>query len=217
MSEQGLTSFNANGLADPKMVEHICGELQKFVRTQKLTVIIKGNNYVMVEGWQYAGTQLGLVPRPVSCERIKGLDGEVKYKSEVEIYDLNKNIVIGRGFAYCSNFEAKKKGFEEYAIASMSQTRATGKAFRLLIGWMMKASGFETTPYEEMDTVMSVSESTDQKLRDEILDYLLTYTFTDDVDVDSIGTGVEKMKGERLVKCLVYLTENKTGEQSHEN
>ena len=33
----------------------------------------------------------------------------------------------------------------------MAQTRAEGKAYRLLLGWLMKAAGFEATPAEEMD------------------------------------------------------------------
>src|SRR6185369_14512327 len=44
-----------------------------------------------------------------------------------------------------------KRRFDEYAIASMAQTRAIGKGFRNLLGWLMKAAGVEATPAEEMD------------------------------------------------------------------
>jgi hypothetical protein len=53
--------------------------------------------------------------------------------------------------AICSNKEGNKRQWDEYAILSMAQTRATGKAFRNLISWLMKAAGFEATPAEEMD------------------------------------------------------------------
>ena len=33
----------------------------------------------------------------------------------------------------------------------MAQTRAEGKAFRMILAWLMKAAGFEATPAEEMD------------------------------------------------------------------
>jgi hypothetical protein len=33
----------------------------------------------------------------------------------------------------------------------MAQTRAEGKAYRMLLSWLMKAAGFEATPAEEMD------------------------------------------------------------------
>ena len=38
----------------------------------------------------------------------------------------------------------------------MAQTRAEGKAYRLLLGWLMKAAGFEATPAEEMDFAKDV-------------------------------------------------------------
>ena len=57
--------------------------------------------------------------------------------------------------AICTNKEPGKTNFDEYAVASMAQTRAVGKAFRLKIGWLLKIAGYETTPAEEMDTVLS--------------------------------------------------------------
>jgi hypothetical protein len=58
---------------------------------------------------------------------------------------------MGRGIAICSNKEAIKRNFEEYAIASMAQTRAEGKAYRMLLSWLISAAGYETTPAEEAD------------------------------------------------------------------
>ena len=55
------------------------------------------------------------------------------------------------GIALCSNKEKTKRYFDEYAILSMAQTRAIGKAYRNLLAWLMKAAGFEATPAEEMD------------------------------------------------------------------
>ena len=37
----------------------------------------------------------------------------------------------------------------------MAQTRAVGKAYRLLCGWLMKAAGFEATTYEEAESMPS--------------------------------------------------------------
>ena len=51
-----------------------------------------------------------------------------------------------------------KRSFDEYAICSMAQTRAVGKAYRLLIGWLMKSAGYEATPLEEMDGVFEKAE-----------------------------------------------------------
>jgi hypothetical protein len=60
---------------------------------------------------------------------------------------------VSVGIAICSNKEGSKKFFDEYAILSMAQTRAVGKAFRNQLAWLMKAAGFEATPAEEMDFV----------------------------------------------------------------
>jgi hypothetical protein len=45
----------------------------------------------------------------------------------------------------------------------MAQTRATGKAFRNLISWLMKAAGFEATPAEEMDFSKPVEDAPTQE------------------------------------------------------
>ena len=40
----------------------------------------------------------------------------------------------------------------------MAQTRAIGKAYRNLLGWVMKLAGYETTPSEEMIKIRETSE-----------------------------------------------------------
>jgi hypothetical protein len=45
---------------------------------------------------------------------------------------------------------SKEKGFDEYAILSMAQTRAIGKTYRNVIGFVMKTAGYEARPAEEM-------------------------------------------------------------------
>ena len=78
---------------------------------------------------------------------------EKKWMATVELVRLKDNKVIGFGAALCSNKEANKKSFDEYAILSMAQTRAIGKAYRNVIGWIMKLAGYEATPKEEMTKV----------------------------------------------------------------
>ena len=123
--------------------------LKKYIVDNKLYAEIVGRNYVMVEGWQFAGGLLGFFPRVVSVENI-GKESEVKWMAKVEIINTRDGSIASTGFALCSKAEMKKKSFDEYAILSMAQTRAIGKAFRNLIGWVMKLSGYEPTPAEEM-------------------------------------------------------------------
>lgn len=124
--------------------------LKNHVVQQKLYANIKGKNYAMVEGWQVAGF---LTNMNVIVEEPKNLsnDKEIKYSATAKLYSGDK--VVGIGYALCSSKEATKKGFDEYAILSMAQTRAIGKAYRNKIGWIMKLAGYEATPSEEMHKV----------------------------------------------------------------
>lgn len=129
-------------------------ELAKFAKANNLSIDIAGKEYMQVEGWQFVGTLNGLTDIVKSCFRITEaeqlLDKEIKYRAEVEIINQT-GTVISRGIAYASNKEKKKTSFEEYAVASMAQTRAIGKAYRNFLAWIVKMAGYEATPYEEVD------------------------------------------------------------------
>ena len=56
------------------------------------------------------------------------------YKCNCKIVRLSDGVVVSQGTGLCSNLEPSKIDFEEYAISSMSQTRAIGKAYRNIIG-----------------------------------------------------------------------------------
>lgn len=139
-------------LTKPNEALQVASTLQTFVTERKLTANIQGKNYPLVEAWQFAGSQLGLIP---VIREVKNLstDTELKYEAMVEVIRLTDSVVLSRGYAVCSNKENSKRRFDEYAIASMAQTRAVGKAYRNILAWLMKAAGFEATPAEEMDFI----------------------------------------------------------------
>ena len=60
------------------------------------------------------------------------------------------NNVIGAAEAQCLKTERTKKSWEDYAIRSMAQTRATSKALRSVLGFIMVLAGYQATPAEEM-------------------------------------------------------------------
>ena len=72
------------------------------------------------------------------------------YICEVELFNW-KGELVQTAYALCSNSELKKVSFDEYAVMSMAQTRATGKAYRLFLGFVFKLAGFSATPKEEME------------------------------------------------------------------
>jgi len=136
--------------------------LKNHIIKNKLYASIAGKNYVMVEGWQFAGGLMGILPRIVEVKEI----APNKWMAKAEIINQKTKEIIGTGFALCSKEEAKKKTFDEYAILSMAQTRAIGKAYRNLIGWVMKLAGYESTPAEEMVKVKQ--EMVTQSLTEEV-------------------------------------------------
>jgi len=136
-------------ISNPEQTTHLANDLKRFVEENKLSNNIQGKEYVQVEAWQYAGSRLGLLPNVEDLRSI-GTDPEICYQAKVKIVDLRNGATVGTGFAICSNKEASKKYYQQYAIASMAQTRAIGKAYRNIIAWIIRAAGYSPTPYEEM-------------------------------------------------------------------
>ena len=129
---------------------HLAIDLAKFIKENKLFQNIQGKEYVNVEGWQYAGSRLGILPVVEHVINVS-TDTELKYQAKVNLLNLRTEQVVGAGFAICSNKEQGKKFYQEFAIASMAQTRAIGKAYRNALAWIIRAAGYEPTPAEEMD------------------------------------------------------------------
>ncbi|EMR03625.1 hypothetical protein [Cesiribacter andamanensis] len=130
---------------------HLAQDLAKFIRENRLAMQIQGKDYVNVEGWQYAGARLGILPVIEEVKRIETGDDEMKYQAHVKLMNLKTDTIVGSGFAICSNKESGKRYYQEFAIASMAQTRAIGKAYRNILAWIIRAAGYEPTPAEEMD------------------------------------------------------------------
>lgn len=128
----------------------LSNELASLIKEKKLSTNIQGKQFVNVEGWGYAGAAIGLIPIITEVQNLSQED-EIKYMATCEIRSYQDYKLVSVGIAICSNKERTKRSFDEYAICSMAQTRAEGKAYRLLLGWLMKAAGFEATPAEEMD------------------------------------------------------------------
>lgn len=143
-------------IANSNETMHLAQDLARFIKENKLFHNIQGKAYVNVEGWQYAGSRLGILPVIEELVRIPTNDEEVKYQAQVKLYNIKNSVdgqgqVIGSGFAICSNRENGKRHYQEFAIASMAQTRAIGKAYRNILAWIIRAAGYEPTPAEEMD------------------------------------------------------------------
>ena len=133
---------------DDKMVvaSEVATSLRNVIDTQNLAVSIQGNKYVTAEGWGVLGTMLGCSPYVVE---VTALPTESKrdiiYKAVVEI--RQGSTVLSRAEAIA---ERNNRQRDRFAIYSMAQTRALGKAYRMCLSWIVKLAGYEPTPAEEM-------------------------------------------------------------------
>ena len=119
-------------------------ELAKVIQMQGLYINIKGKSFVTVEGWTTLATMLGCVAREIETTEENGV-----YVATVELVRLSDGLQIGKASAECGE-ESPWSKRAKYARRSMAQTRATSKACRLAFSWVMKLSGYEVTPAEEM-------------------------------------------------------------------
>lgn len=128
----------------------LADDIKRFIQTNRLSTNVQGKEFPQAEAWQYALNRLNIIPQ---VGKVKNLstDEELKYQASVLLIDILTGKQVGKGFAVCSNKEQGKKYYQEFAICSMAQTRAIGKAARVSLSFLMKLAGYEPTPAEEMD------------------------------------------------------------------
>lgn len=121
--------------------------LKAVIDQQGLVSRIQGREHVRVEGWTTLGSMLGVVP-VVEWTR-KTDDGE-GWEARVVAQTIDGR-TIGAAEAMCSKREGRPwNSRPDYALRSMAQTRATSKALRGPLGFVVTLAGYEATPYEEM-------------------------------------------------------------------
>ena len=140
---------------------NVANTLAPLVRSQGLVVkgLNRGNaeaEYVTVEGWEVLGTFLGIVPVTTIIKEVKNSkDRTVGYVARATLYQnpiIENDEIVGGTVIARAEAQADKSGFQKdlFAIASMAQTRALGKAYRMGLSWIMKMAGFEGTFAEDM-------------------------------------------------------------------
>jgi hypothetical protein len=68
-------------------------------------------------------------------------------------------VPVGWGEGRCTRSEASKVNQEDYALASMAQTRAQSRALGAPLKFVVKLAGYETTPAEELDGTSASSSA----------------------------------------------------------
>ena len=191
MQENNQLSKPVYDIVNKDSMLSLSNELSKLIIDKKLSSNIQGKQYVNVEGWMFAGASLGLMPIITETTDLtrRGTEPgqvEIKYMAKCEVRNINTGQLVATGVAICSNFEHSKKRFDEYAILSMAQTRAIGKAYRNLLAWLMKAAGFEATPAEEMDFVHEAPKKPAQTVQEVVAEIVEDASF----DIDAIKADI---------------------------
>lgn len=151
VENQGQSPSLFNSSSPSMIIEEatdIANQLSDIIKTKKLYKPIGAKSHVFVEGWTTLGALLGVFPYPESSVRLDRED-EIAYEASVIVRTLD-GVEVSKGEAICSSKEANWRNSDEYAIKSMATTRATSKAMRIPLGWVMVLAGYSATPAEEM-------------------------------------------------------------------
>ncbi len=136
------------GTSDPVEVvakaSRVAEALKSVISKQGLISKISGKEYPRCEAWTLLGTMLGVFPVLVWTRPVEG-----GWEARVEAKTRDGSIV-GAAEAQCLKTERNWSSRDDFALRSMAQTRATAKALRMPLGFVMTLSGIEPTPAEEM-------------------------------------------------------------------
>lgn len=136
------------GTDDPALViqkaTRMADALMNVVRSKGLSKRIGPKDYLLVEAWTCLGSLVGVFPRTVWSRELDN-----GYEARVEAV-TQSGAVVGAAEASCTRDEKNWANRDAYALRSMAQTRAMGKALRMPLGFIAVLAGFEATPAEEM-------------------------------------------------------------------
>lgn len=147
-SNQALVPSNLFGASDAVAVVQkataVATALREVIEKQGLISKIQGKSYPKCEAWTLLGTMLGVFPVLQWTKQIaNGWEARVEARTR-------DGAVVGAAEAECLRSERNWSNRDDFALRSMAQTRATAKALRMPLGFVMTLSGYEPTPAEEM-------------------------------------------------------------------
>jgi hypothetical protein len=124
----------------------VANVLKDVITKKKLVIKIGQSEYIKVEGYTTLGALVGLFAQTEWTRPLGDGDG---WEAAVVVKN-GQGFEFGRAEAQCLRSERNWKNRDDFALRSMAQTRAMGKALRMPLGWIAVLGGFEATPAEEM-------------------------------------------------------------------
>lgn len=130
--------------------------LKNLIDQKKNKVMIQGKEYITYEDWQTIARFYNLTVGSEETERIEDNGKFRGYNAKAFVYN-QQGIKISSAEALCCVDEKNWSGKPEFQLKSMAQTRASAKALRNVLAWVVVLAGLSPTPAEEMDGVKGYS------------------------------------------------------------
>ncbi len=141
-----VTLFGSDPQLALRRMADLATELVNVVRDRKMFARISGREHLTCEAWTTLGALLGIVP---IVEWTRPLEDGAGWEARVVVKTLDGRIV-GAAESMCSRSESTWAKRDEFALRSMSQTRAISRALRAPLGQIVALAGYSPAGAEEM-------------------------------------------------------------------
>jgi hypothetical protein len=140
-----------------ELLDRIKNSFSALLKKNNEIIIIKTKKgpkeYVKYEGWATLGISMGILPEVEWTKEIKDDGKLIGFEARALAKLVSNGQAVGAGEAECCFNEERWKTSPRFAVKSMAQTRACGKALKTVLSGIIAHLGFEATPAEEMDHV----------------------------------------------------------------
>jgi hypothetical protein len=147
--QQGLT---AQGFSQAIGAAHKKAEtLKKIVEDQHLYVDIGPSRHLRVEAWQTIATAYNLAVRTDDGTKLiwQG-DKVIGVEAKALVINITTGTIVGGATSYCFASEAGKEDHAVAQLSGMASTRASARALKQNLSWVVVLAGYSPTPAEEM-------------------------------------------------------------------
>lgn len=140
----------------------VASALKRVVVAQGLATRIQGSDHLRVEAWTTLGSMLGVFPvkewvraivwpepPPGRLSQMRDQGRSFGFEASF-LAQTTQGVVVGGGESECRRTESKWASRDDYALRSMAQTRATSKALKGPLSFIVALAGYSPTPAEEM-------------------------------------------------------------------
>ncbi len=126
--------------------------LTAIINTKPKKLMIGNEQYLEFEDWQTIARFYNITVGVDWTREIMREGKLVGFEAKANVYNA-AGTIISSAEASCLRDEPNWKIKPEFQLKSMAQTRASAKALRNVLAWVVVLAGFKTTPAEEMEGV----------------------------------------------------------------